>query len=556
MALLGQGFSPSYVPDYSGVNRANEQFGQAQRQVLSDVEKKVTDYTKEQKDLAQKDKEMAAKIKGTMSLLDNAKGIYTEFAPQIDAMKTQLSDPSISNLDKSALSEQVTNSLNMFAAQGTEGVKKQLMEAQIAQAKAQTDAAGKTQMQGVVNGKVVEGIGNALTGEFTPYVTGKQPLQFKSTAFGRSSIDPTTKKEIESGQFKKMNGDENVGSGGIQYAGPSSQTPTIATQAYPAGTRLIITSDLYPQGREHIVAGTGPADPNALDFFADTKEEYNKLANQKINNVQVVDGRSQAISNVSQMPSGQPAAGTADLIAGSQLVSGINQQGQPTPQQMPTDNTVGAAPKATQVLTPAQERLQQLDINAKEVQIAESQAKKAEAENNAKIKSNAEDDKKYATIKAIKNTYDQIVEAKSHPQIRQAFGLPIGMVSTGLPGGMITSRLIHGTEASDARAKVDGIVANSWVKSVVDAKAQGATFGALSDSEGAKLAQAATLLASSDRLKYDTANKEMQRMLESLKTEYKRLTGSDLGTSTEVPAQASSVNPASAAQSRIDALFQ
>jgi len=562
MALLAQGFDPSgYTPDYSVANRANEQLFQNQQQGLQNISKGIEDYAKQQKDLAQKDKEMAAKIKGTMSLLDNAKGIYTEFAPQIDAMKVQLADPSISNLDKAALSDSVTNSLNMFATQGTEGVKRQLMEAQIAQAKAQTEAIGLTPMTGVVNGKTVEGVGNARTGEFTPYTSGKQPSQFKSTAFGRSSIDPTTKKEVESGQFKKMNGDENVGSGGIQYSGPTAQTPTIATKAYPAGTRLIITSDLYPQGREHIVAGTGPSDPNALDFFADTKEEYNKLANQKISNVQVVDGRSQAISNASQMLSAQPAAGTADLIAGSQLVSGIGQQGQPVQQgqpateQMPTDNTVGVAPRPTQVLTPEQQRLQQLDIEAREVQIAENIAKKAEIENNVELKSRAEENKKYSTIKALKNTYDQILEAKNNPQIRQAFGVPVGMTSTGLPGGMITSRLIPGTGASDARAKVDSIVANSWVKSVIDAKAQGATFGALSNSEGEKLAQAATLLASADRLTYDTANREMQNMLEGLKESYKRLTGSDLTTSTEVPAQTKTASPATAAQSRIDALF-
>jgi hypothetical protein len=122
------------------VNRANEQFGQAQRQIFSDVEKKVTDYAKEQKDLAQKDKEMAAKIKGTLYLLDNAKALYPGFEQQIDSTKLQLSDPSISNLDKLGIAGQVESTLNMFSQYGTEGMKQQLMQAELDNIRKQQEA--------------------------------------------------------------------------------------------------------------------------------------------------------------------------------------------------------------------------------------------------------------------------------------------------------------------------------------------------------------------------------------------------------------------------------
>ncbi len=341
MALTGGQVPVSgyQTPDYSGAAQAGGALGAMPSQMVSGF---IADY----KDLAKKDKEMSARIKGTITLLDNAKGIYADFAPQIENMKSQLSDPSLSNTDKVILSEQVGNTLNMFAQHGTEGVKNKLAEAQIlqtnaeiARANAQTEAAGRTPMTGVVNGKVVEGYGDIRTGTFTPFTMSNQPSSgYRSTAFGRSNIDPTTASEQKSGQFKKMGGDENVGSGGIKYAGPSSQTPTIATKAYPAGTRLIVTSDLYPQGREHIVAGTGPADPKVLDFFADNKEEYNKLAKQKIYNVQVIDGKTQAISDAAGIQPSTPAPEPNILSKGIQGIIDYFTPDRNIPNQTPTSS--------------------------------------------------------------------------------------------------------------------------------------------------------------------------------------------------------------------------
>jgi hypothetical protein len=123
MALLAQGFDPSgYTPSYAVANAANEQFFQNQQQGLQNISKGIEDYSKQQKDLAQKDKEMAAKIKGTISLLDNAKALYPDLAKQIDSTKVQLSDPSLSNLDKLGIAGQSENILNMIIRKGTESV--------------------------------------------------------------------------------------------------------------------------------------------------------------------------------------------------------------------------------------------------------------------------------------------------------------------------------------------------------------------------------------------------------------------------------------------------
>ena len=134
MALLAQGFDPSgYTPSYAVANAANEQLFQNQQQGLQNISKGIEDYSKQQKDLAQKDKEMAAKIKGTLSLLDNAKALYPDFADRIDATKLQLSDPSLSNLDKIGIASNVEGSLNMMVQKGSDATKTALQIAELQQ---------------------------------------------------------------------------------------------------------------------------------------------------------------------------------------------------------------------------------------------------------------------------------------------------------------------------------------------------------------------------------------------------------------------------------------
>lgn len=120
-------------PDYRGVVQSAQRAAAQGAEGISQAIGVVTDYAKEQKALAQKDKEMAAKIKGTMSLLDNAKALYPDFAQQIDSTKLQLSDPSLSNLDKIGIAGQVENSLNMMVTKGSEATKTALQIAELQQ---------------------------------------------------------------------------------------------------------------------------------------------------------------------------------------------------------------------------------------------------------------------------------------------------------------------------------------------------------------------------------------------------------------------------------------
>lgn len=149
--------TPYQAPDYAGSVAAVKSLAMTRAQGIAEPFRQIADYTKQQKDLAQKDKEMAAKIKGTISLLDNAKALYPDFAERIDATKLQLSDPSLSTLDRSAIASSVADSLNMMTTQGSEAVKKRLAEAQIANYERDAEVGGATLTEQIVT--------NPATGE-------------------------------------------------------------------------------------------------------------------------------------------------------------------------------------------------------------------------------------------------------------------------------------------------------------------------------------------------------------------------------------------------------
>ena len=185
MALLAQGFDPSgYTPSYAIANAANQDLFNRQVAAQQEVQGAITDYGKEQKALAQRDKEMAAKIKGTLSLLDNAKALYPDFAQQIDSTKLQLSDPSLSNLDKIGIAGQVENSLNMMTAKGTEATKTALQIAEMQQRERMAGSGAgpkaKTEIRTMYDaqlGRNVEGLINMDTGEFKPIAPmGEAPM--------------------------------------------------------------------------------------------------------------------------------------------------------------------------------------------------------------------------------------------------------------------------------------------------------------------------------------------------------------------------------------------
>lgn len=131
------------------------------------------------------------------------------------------------------------------------------------------------------------------------------------------------------------------------------------------------------------------------------------------------------------------------------------------------------------------------------------------------------EDEQYALTEQLKTKYQDIVDAKNDPRIKSAFGMPIDFSTS-------PSRLIPGTEASVASAKVNRLANQEWIQSIISSKAAGATFGALSDKEGARLSSAASLLSDPSSLNYDTANKELQKMAESVKKLYSKATGRNI----------------------------
>ena len=146
----------------------------------------------------------------------------------------------------------------------------------------------------------------------------------------------------------------------------------------------------------------------------------------------------------------------------------------------------------------------------------------------AAIAKKAREDEKIAAVDDLKNQYKNIISIKEHPQIRQAFGMPIGITSTGYPGGTVSSRLIPGTGASEASAGVNQLANQAWVNKIIAAKNAGLTLGSVDKIEGAKLALAATKLAEPQNLTYETGNKELQAMAESVKKLYTKATGRNI----------------------------
>lgn len=423
MALLAQGFDPSgYTPSYAVANAANEQMFQNQQQGIGTLVKGINDAQKQQKDLVQKDKEMAAKIKGTMSLLDNAKGIYTEFAPQIDAMKVQLADPSISNLDKAALSDQVTNSLNMFAQVGTEGVKTKLIEAQIKQAEAQAEAAGKERTTGTIiqDGKpiTVYGTTDIRTNKFIPDTVQEQNAtsnvsDLTSWVAGLEGFNP--KAYSDSGQT-------SIGYGTRAMKGESEITPEEAKSRLESelgysANRIdsAITqygANLNPNQRKALVSfdfNTGKGAELIRRYANDPAGlrskmlEYNKLdsgdkspskglMNRRTSEVNLFDTpyttqQTEAISGASQMQTGQPATSYVEV-----------------------------PPKPTTPKTESELENEQLDIALKELSVKKTESEVASASSAKTAAQQAQN----STIEAGKVTLEQIDKFLKNPILLEA----------------------------------------------------------------------------------------------------------------------------------------
>lgn len=139
----------------------------------------------------------------------------------------------------------------------------------------------------------------------------------------------------------------------------------------------------------------------------------------------------------------------------------------------------------------------------------------AAAKQKAEMEKEAAANTKLSLEETLKDKYKAIVAIKKDPDIKAAFGVPI-------------SRWVPGSDSSSLSAKVDQLSNQEWIASLIKTKAAGATFGALTEKEGAKLASAATLLSNPAALNYETANDELQKMAQSVKKLYKQSTGRDL----------------------------
>jgi TP901 family phage tail tape measure protein len=194
------------------------------------------------------------------------------------------------------------------------------------------DQRGGFDTSGALKAIPVSGIGGGISSGIA-----KGSSSFRATAFGRPDIDATTAQEIRSGQFKKMGGDINIGSGGIRYAGLSSNLPTVAvhpSSGFKAGDRISVISNLFPNGREFLVAGTGPA-PGRLDFFSDNKQEYRQLAGQRIQSVtkRAIGGMIPSTSGIDTVPA---------MLSGGEFVmnrSAVQSIGAPNLQSMNAGGT-------------------------------------------------------------------------------------------------------------------------------------------------------------------------------------------------------------------------
>ena len=150
----------------------------------------------------------------------------------------------------------------------------------------------------------------------------------RSTAFGRPDIDPTTAKEIADGTMARVKGDPKRGSSGMLYRGLEDEIPTVAvhkSSGLKGKDYIKVTSDLFPEGRIFQVAGTGPA-PGRLDFFSTNKEDYNKLAAQKLQSVVKVDkdGEPLAVkapSNIARMVEASSSDLAAQGIGNDQIIA-------------------------------------------------------------------------------------------------------------------------------------------------------------------------------------------------------------------------------------------
>ena len=152
---------------------------------------------------------------------------------------------------------------------------------------------------------------------------------------------------------------------------------------------------------------------------------------------------------------------------------------------------------------------------AEQAKIDADKERASAAKQKAEMEKSEFENAKYSLEEALKDRYRTIMDVKSDPDIKSSFGIPI-------------VRLFPGTDRSSLSAKVDQLANQEWIDAIIKAKAAGATFGSLTEKEGARLANAATLLSDPSKLNYETGNDELLKMAESVKRLYRKATGREI----------------------------
>ena len=385
MALLGSSVDPSlFSNDYSGFARAGAIQGQMYadigKQIGSTVESVGKDYATEQK----KAKEIAANIKGSLTLLDNAKGIYKDLAPQIDSIKTKLIDPSISDEEKLVLSRQVEPLVNMYANYGMEGAKIRLMEAQAAEASA--GRAPKTELTTVVNpqtGQEIPVIVDFSTGEATPVTAenmpaAQPPARTQGTPQGDIGEPPLMAQTIEGPDIplnesqliqKLENGDEVRVYNGKQYVVPA---PSVLPPKDQTGAAISAAQNM------NVPSTVGAPDAGAI---AQTSQMFGPASSR--------------ISSGFLAQAGYPSGGEPQAMAQPVQAAPaptVQPQAAPAQPQAAPSRMVMPAPKKYAPESPAAQASRKLrdDLTTAEIAIAKNKLAEAQGTQEQKEKTAAE----------------------------------------------------------------------------------------------------------------------------------------------------------------------
>jgi hypothetical protein len=512
MALLGQGYDASgYTPDYSVANKANEQLFQNQQNTFESIRKSALDFAQEQKDLAKKDKELAARIKGTISLLDNAKGIYTDFAPQIDVMKTQLSDPSISNLDKDGIASQVDTIINMFAKTGTDRINQSMEQKRIdiAAQNAQTNQANANQ-QGLKDYALLSSAAGSAERAINFADQNKIQIPNDTLSALQGAIDSGDSAQANTIASSLAKSIDEVSK--LQRTEPKEEVMINGTKA----RRGKQTGALYDYETGNAIADSAFQGNQKIKFDSQSAKRIFGLVDRgqgrgagetgydsRFNNLPSVDaaaetnpagfeGDIQTLSGVvlpqnetnikvSQDPNFDIAEYNGQQYAIPKQSPPTTPQAQAQPQVSPQATTPAGQPKPT--TAPEQPKAPQI-VSVADIQTAKKQI-----------------DDTDAVIESVSRMYKQVTDLANSKGFNDVFGVGIGLKN------------VPGTEASQAQALFEGLKDQKFLDAVKGAKGLG--LNPITDLEGEKLTGSQMNLRPSIPEKY--AKAELQSMAETLK---------------------------------------